>query len=69
MIKGVIFDLDGVLTSTSENHYLCWKNIADELGISFNKKLNENLKGISRVDSLKYLLNINKDQPKDNLKK
>ena len=32
MLKGVIFDLDGVLTDTSAFHYLCWKRLADELG-------------------------------------
>ena len=56
MIKGVIFDLDGVLTSTSKNHYKCWKYIADDLNIDLNEKINENLKGVSRVNSLKYIL-------------
>ena len=29
MIKGIIFDLDGVLVSTDEMHYLAWKRLAD----------------------------------------
>ena len=33
MIKGVIFDLDGVLVSTDEMHYQAWKRLADQLGI------------------------------------
>ena len=34
MIKGIIFDLDGVLVSTAEIHYLAWKRLADELQIT-----------------------------------
>ena len=34
MIKGIIFDLDGVLVSTDEMHYLAWKRLADELQIT-----------------------------------
>ena len=29
----VLFDLDGVLTDTSEYHYRAWKRLADEEGI------------------------------------
>jgi beta-phosphoglucomutase-like phosphatase (HAD superfamily) len=28
-IKGIIFDLDGVLTDTAEFHYQAWKRLAD----------------------------------------
>lgn len=55
-IQGVIFDLDGVLTDTSEFHYLGWKRLADELNIPFDRHQNENLRGVSRRDSLRYLL-------------
>ena len=57
-IKGVIFDLDGVLTDTAEFHYLAWKRIADELGIPFDREANEALRGISRRDSLNYILGL-----------
>ena len=57
-IKGLIFDLDGVLVSTEKNHYSAWKRIAEELNIEFNENLNENLKGLSRKDSLLELLKI-----------
>ena len=33
MIEGILFDLDGVLVSTDELHYLAWKQLADRLGI------------------------------------
>jgi beta-phosphoglucomutase len=58
MIQGLIFDLDGVLVTTEENHYLAWKRIADALKIPFDEHENENLKGVSRADSLRYLLRL-----------
>ena len=54
--KAVIFDLDGVITDTAIYHYQAWKRIADELGITFNEKLNENFKGVSRKTCLELLL-------------
>ena len=36
MIKGVIFDLDGVIVHTDKYHYLAWKNIADLENIYFD---------------------------------
>ncbi len=41
-MKGVIFDLDGVLVSTDEFHYRAWKRLAEELGI----------KGFGREDNV-----------------
>lgn len=55
-IQGAIFDLDGVLTDTSELHYLAWKRLADEESITFSRKENEDLRGISRRESLLKLL-------------
>lgn len=56
VLKAVIFDLDGVITDTAEYHYQAWKVIAEELNIPFTREFNENLKGVSRIDSLKLLL-------------
>lgn len=56
MIKGFIFDLDGVLTDTAEYHYRGWKRLADELGISFTREDNEALRGIPRRESLMLIL-------------
>lgn len=55
-IDAVIFDLDGVITDTAHFHYLAWKDLADKLNIEFDKKFNENLKGVSRVQSLELIL-------------
>ena len=58
MIKGFIFDLDGVLTDTAEYHYKAWKRLADKLTIPIDREMNEQLKGISRMDSLDRILAI-----------
>ena len=34
----ILFDLDGVICSTDEYHYLAWKTIADELGLPFSRE-------------------------------
>jgi kojibiose phosphorylase len=51
-IRGVIFDLDGVLTDTAEYHYQAWQRLADEEGIPFDREANEALRGVSRRESL-----------------
>lgn len=55
-IKGIIFDLDGVVLSTDHFHYLAWKSLADELGIPFTEKDNEKLRGVSRMASFEIIL-------------
>jgi beta-phosphoglucomutase len=55
-IKGVIFDLDGVLTDTAEYHYRGWQKLADEEGIPFDREANEALRGVSRRESLLRIL-------------
>ena len=56
--KGLLFDLDGVLVDTAKYHYIAWKELADELGIPFNKADNERLKGVSRMASFEIILEI-----------
>ena len=55
-IRGIIFDLDGVLVFTDKFHYQAWKGIADGLGIPFNEEINNRLRGVSRMDSLEIIL-------------
>ncbi|GAP14341.1 beta-phosphoglucomutase [Longilinea arvoryzae] len=55
-VQGAIFDLDGVLTDTSELHYRAWKRLADEAGIPFTRADNEFLRGIPRRESLLRIL-------------
>lgn len=56
-IRACIFDLDGVIVDTASHHFVAWRRLADELGIPFSAEDNEALKGVSRVDSLEYILN------------
>lgn len=65
MIKAVIFDLDGVICSTDEYHYLAWKALADRLGIYFDRKINERLRGVSRMASLDIVLERSEKQYSD----
>jgi beta-phosphoglucomutase len=51
-----IFDLDGVLVDTAEYHYLAWKRIADELGVPFDRRKNERLRGVPRMRSLEIIV-------------
>jgi beta-phosphoglucomutase len=56
MISAFLFDLDGVLTDTSEFHYQAWQRLADEEGLPFSRQDNEALRGVSRRESLNILL-------------
>lgn len=55
-IKGMIFDLDGVIVFTDKFHYQAWKKMADDLGVYFDEKINDRLRGVSRMDSLEIIL-------------
>ena len=54
--KAIIFDLDGVICFTDKYHYLAWKTLADRLGIYFDEKINDRLRGVSRMASLEIIL-------------
>ncbi|EOA6701658.1 beta-phosphoglucomutase, partial [Escherichia coli] len=55
-LQGVIFDLDGVITDSAHLHFQAWQQIAAEIGISIDAQFNEFLKGISRDESLRRIL-------------
>lgn len=55
-MKAFIFDLDGVIVFTDRYHYQAWKQMADEMGIYFDKQINQRLRGISRAQSLEIIL-------------
>lgn len=55
-IKGIIFDLDGVICSTDEFHFKAWKKMADDEKIYFDREINERLRGVSRAESLEIIL-------------
>jgi beta-phosphoglucomutase len=55
-VDAVIFDLDGVLTDTAELHFRSWSRLAAEIGVPFDRKTNERLKGVDRLTSLDIIL-------------
>lgn len=55
-LRGVIFDLDGVITDTAEYHYRGWKRLADENGWAFDRAKNDALRGVARRESLMLIL-------------
>ncbi len=56
MIKGFLFDLDGVIVETAIFHYQAWRKMANDLGFDITEEFNETLKGVSRMDSLNLIL-------------
>ena len=55
-IRCAIFDLDGVITETSVQHFEGWKYLAKKLGITLKPSFEDKLKGISRLESLEVIL-------------
>lgn len=55
-VKGLIFDLDGVIVFTDQFHYQAWKKMADKMGIYFDEEINNRLRGVSRMESLSIIL-------------
>lgn len=55
-IKACLFDLDGVLVDTAVYHYKAWKRLANTMDFDFTEEQNEQLKGVSRVESLNKIL-------------
>ena len=51
-IQAVIFDLDGVIVDTAQFHYNAWKTLASEWDYALKHEDNEQLKGVSRMDSV-----------------
>ena len=63
MKKAIIFDLDGVICFTDHYHYLAWKKLADEHNIYFDETINNRLRGVSRMASLKIILERSTPNP------
>lgn len=55
-IKAFLFDLDGVLVDTAHFHFMAWRRLANSLGFDFTERENEQLKGVSRLESLELIL-------------
>lgn len=57
-IEAIIFDLDGIVTDTAELHYKSWKISLEDENIYFSKEENDNLRGLSRRESIKTIAKI-----------
>jgi beta-phosphoglucomutase len=55
-IEAFIFDLDGVIVNTAVHHFHSWRLLSAELGFEIPDKLNEKLKGLSRMEALEEVL-------------
>lgn len=56
-MKGVLFDLDGIVTDTATYHFTAWSRLVkNEFGLTLPKSIEERTKGVSREDSLKIIL-------------
>ncbi len=55
-IKGVLFDLDGVITDTARLHAQAWRQIAQQVQTPWTPVLADQLKGIDRQQSLALIL-------------
>ena len=54
--RAFIFDLDGVITETSEYHYMAWKTVCKKIGYDLTRKKNEELKGVNRNKCLDMIM-------------
>ena len=55
-MQAALFDLDGVIVDTAKFHYLAWRELANGLGFDLSEAQNEQLKGISQMESLDIIL-------------
>jgi beta-phosphoglucomutase len=55
-MKAVIFDLDGVLTSTVDHHFQSWKQVLGAFDIEISDEVKDKLLGLSRRRSLEIIL-------------
>jgi len=62
-MKGIIFDLDGVIVFTDHYHYLAWKKMADDINCYFDEVINNRLRGVSRMASLDIILERHEGRP------
>lgn len=54
--KACLFDLDGVLVDTAIYHFQAWKTLGKKFNFELSEEQNEQLKGVSRVESLEKIL-------------
>ena len=53
LFKGILFDFDGTLANTMQNHYDCWKIVFEAIGVSLSEKDYYPMEGASLMDIAK----------------
>jgi len=53
--KGLIFDLDGTIANTMQNHFISWRKAVLPHGIDFNQELFMSLTGMPRFATIEKL--------------
>ena len=54
-IKGLIFDLDGTVANTMQNHYIAWKTAVEPYGIQFTGEVFVQLTGMPKAATIQKL--------------
>lgn len=55
-VAAVIFDMDGVITDTAALHRRSWEVVASRFGVRFDDRINDRMRGLTRPESLRVLL-------------
>lgn len=50
-IRGVIFDMDGVIADTDEMHFRTWQRLANEEGVEFSHEKYLRMSGVGHLDN------------------
>lgn len=62
-IRGIIFDMDGVISDTAELHYQSWQRLADEEGVAFSYATYLKMLGTTRDENLRiFTQNLSVDE-------
>lgn len=64
-IKGVIFDMDGVIVDTAGHHFRAWRTVVNKLGFDIDESFDEKLKGVGRMVCLDLILEHGKMKKTD----
>ena len=54
--QALIFDLDGVIADTAKLHAVAWQRLVKELGLPWDERNGERIKGVDRMASLDIVL-------------
>jgi kojibiose phosphorylase len=55
-IRAVLFDVDGVIADTAVLHAAAWRRLAVEVGLGFDDRLADAVRGVTREESLDIVL-------------